>query len=483
MAGTREKNHHPPSRSDSDDSNLELPISLRADSDTLPSPGPISPPSQQVTNNAKRKSTSQTPDSLSRNGSRAGGNLEDITALPNMAAADANTIHHADDYVRSRPTPRAQKLSRIATEFYTASYLIFFSIWGTLARLGLQALTFYPGAPVVFSELWANVAGVLIIGFLVEDVRLLREEWGSRLSPTPSQLESPDALPDIGKDETPNQHSKAGHAKAKKTIPLYIGLATGFCGSFTSFSSFIRDVFLALSNDLKSPINHPYPAGTSIPAVTTTVPRNGGYSFLAILATIIITLATCYTAFTIGAHLANLLDPITPTLPFRLTRRILDPTIALLAWVLWLAAILMAIFPPEPAWRSQALFACVFAPLGCLARHYASQRFNPLLTSFPLGTFAVNMLGTAILAMAYDLQRVSLGGGAGVAGGSVVGCQVLQGVEDGFCGALTTVSTWMAEIHSLRRRHAYVYAALELAKSNGCVGLLIRGIGAIYPGS
>lgn len=35
----------------------------------------------------------------------------------------------------------------------------------------------------------------------------------------------------------------------KKTVPLYIGRTTGFCGSLTFLSTFIRDVFLALAND------------------------------------------------------------------------------------------------------------------------------------------------------------------------------------------------------------------------------------------
>ncbi len=34
-----------------------------------------------------------------------------------------------------------------------------------------------------------------------------------------------------------------------------------------------------------------------------------------------------------------------------------------------------------------------------------------------------------------------------------------SGIEDGFCGCLTTVSTWVAELAALRRRHAYIYGA------------------------
>jgi len=99
----------------------------------------------------------------------------------------------------------------------------------------------------------------------------------------------------------------------------------------------------------------------------------------------------------------------------------------------------------------------VFAPIGCLLRFYASLKLNSLVPSFPLGTFAVNMLGTAIEGMCYDIQHVRVGV-MGRVGGGMVGCQILQGVQDGFCGCLTTISTWVAEINGLKRKHGWAYA-------------------------
>jgi fluoride ion exporter CrcB/FEX len=98
--------------------------------------------------------------------------------------------------------------------------------------------------------------------------------------------------------------------------------------------------------------------------------------------------------------------------------------------------------------------------VGCILRFYASVKLNGLISSFPLGTFAVNVFGTAVLGMAFDLQHVSIGG-AGVGGGRIT-CQVLQGIMDGFCGALTTVSTWILELNALRRGHAYIYGAASV---------------------
>lgn len=369
--------------------------------------------------------------------------------------------HSAEYYTRSRPTPEAQRASRIATELYTISYLIFFSIWGTLARLGLQALTFYPGAPVTFSVLWANVAGTFIMGFLSEDRQLFATEWGNRGDFVPEPYDVP--------------AEKKRHGKVKKTIPMYIGLATGFCGSFTSFSSFMRDIFLALSNDLHAPIYHPYPPNNPLPSASNTLARNGGYSLLAILATIILTLATCYAALHVGAHLALLLDPITPTIPFRPTRRVVDPVFVFLGWGVWIGAIFLSIFPPQERWRSQAIYACIFAPIGCLLRYYISLFLNPVAPTFPLGTFTVNILGTAVLGMAYDLQHVKLSS-TGLVGGGVVGCQVLQGIMDGFCGTLTTVSTWIAELDALKRGKAYVYGAASVGAGMGLLVILLGSV-------
>ncbi|RFU73040.1 hypothetical protein TARUN_9213 [Trichoderma arundinaceum] len=337
-----------------------------------------------------------------------------------------------------------QHVSRLATQIYTISYLIFFAIWGTLARVGLSALTTFPGEPVVFSVLWANFGGSLIMGFLSEDRMLFRYEWGM---PTYDQLLARAKANGNGNGNgsaSSGQRdqvidlvaAKKAHLATKKTIPLYIGLATGFCGSFTSFSTFIKDIFLALSNEMVTP-----ELGTPS--------RNGGYSFMALLAVVIVTVSLSLAGLILGAHLAIALERFMPSIPYTLTRKILDPLGVLLGWGCWLGAILMAIFPPHNKWRGEILFALVFAPLGCLGRFYLAIYLNGKVASFPLGTFTANIFGTAILGMSWDIAHARIGG--------LAGCQVLQGIEDGFCGCITTISTWVAELNSLERRHSYIY--------------------------
>ena len=397
-------------------------------------------------------------------------NLDEVANPEPVDLEQARRQEHLEDRSdvppqKDHPTGGSglQQVSRFATELYTISYLILFSILGTLARLGLQALTFYPGAPVQTGLLWANVGGSLIMGFLSEDQRLFREEWGDRKGGKSPNLQ----IKDKGKEMQEIFQSEAkNHNAVKKTIPLYVGLATGFCGSFTSFSAFMRDLFYALANALPVPINHPSAAPIS---ETLNVHRNPGYSFLAALAVLITTVGLCLSALQFGAHLALAMAPFTPSIPFRLARKVVDRLMVLLAWGCWLGAVIMAILPPDRSggpvthytssspetWRNKALFALVFAPLGCLVRFYASLHLNGRIKAFPLGTFAVNILGTALQAMFIDLQRAPIG--------DLTGCQVLQGMEDGFCGCMTTVSTWVSELKGLRLRHAYIYGIVSVA--------------------
>jgi len=195
---------------------------------------------------------------------------------------------------------------------------------------------------------------------------------------------------------------------------------------------------------------------------------------MAVTAVILVTVALCMSGFFVGNHLALFLTPYTPVLPYRFTRNILDRLAVILGWGCWIGAILMTIFPPDSSysshetWRGQALFAIVFGPVGCLMRYYISLLLNPKIPSFPLGTFVCNLFGTAVLGMSWDLQHVPLGG--------VVGCQVLQGIESGFCGCITTVSTWVSEMSALKKRHAYRYGIATVFCALGSLVIIMGSL-------
>jgi CrcB protein len=352
-------------------------------------------------------------------------------ALPNLEDAPASTPP-PPTISPSTPTNTLQ-LARVQ------AYLAIFSILGTLARLGLVALTSYPGTPLG-GVIWANFTGCVAMGFLIEDSRLLSAYTSPHAVP-----EDGDGDGDGGEDEgegmkTGGGAGPGGAGRSKATHPLYAGLTTGFCGSLTSFSSFLLSAFQNLAD------------------VAPSYPRSRGQDFLAVSGYVISTVCLSLSGLRFGAHLAALgrggrrgeraVVPVIPSWLLRAGDWLAFP----LAAGMWVACVVMAVF--IPVWRGEVLFACVFSPLGTFTRFWVSRWLNPRVASFPLGTFAVNVGGTLVLAgvtLGRDLHR---SGGAG--------CQVLRGVGDGFCGCLTTVSTFAAELIGLRVGRAYIYGAVSV---------------------
>ncbi|KAG5755632.1 hypothetical protein H9Q72_002921 [Fusarium xylarioides] len=355
-------------------------------------------------------------------------------------------IERKDEETRvpDKPLPNTDKARSLTTKLHTHSYLILFSIMGTLAREGMTALLIYPGAPVILPTLWVNFAGCLVMGFLAEDRMLFRHEWGPDTSGTAS-------------DDTPTEsedtdlEAAKSHLNVKKTLPLYIGLSVGFCGSFTTFSTFILDSFLALCNGLETP---------SAP----TSDRNKGYSFCALTAVVLLTVHVSLGGLFLGAHLAIFAQHIMPSLPYFFMRKFLDPVATILGWGCWIGAILLCIYPPSDDWRGSVLFSLAFAPLGVFTRFYLAVFLNGKLPTFPLGTFAANVIGTLILAVVWDVSQIL--------SRPLLGLQLLEGVKNGYCAVVTTVSTLALELSSLQRKHAYRYGAVSFLVSFGLMVII-----------
>ena len=81
-----------------------------------------------------------------------------------------------------------------------------------------------------------------------------------------------------------------------------------------------------------------------------------------------------------------------------------------------------------------------------------------IFKGFPAGTFLANMLGTLFIGALFAAR-----GGLWFRTPSNVTCQVLSGLGDGFCGCLTTVSTFIVEMKQLYpRRACIVYVTLSI---------------------
>ncbi len=106
--------------------------------------------------------------------------------------------------------------------------------------------------------------------------------------------------------------------------------------------------------------------------------------------------------------------------------------------------------------------AAVGAPLRYLSDRAIQTRHD---TVFPWGTFTVNVLGSLMLGII---------AGAVAAGGASPQVQLALGT--GFCGALTTYSTFSYETLRLLEDDARLFAAANVVAS------IVAGVGAAFLG-
>jgi CrcB protein len=171
------------------------------------------------------------------------------------------------------------------------------------------------------------------------------------------------------------------------------------------------------------------------------------------IAQIVITLAVSAFSLAFGRRLALYLPSIclhgNPQIATTSSIRPTRIVVGILCCATYLSAIL-ALGLSRRDWPGhRVLFALVLAPPGTILRWWLARVLNTQSTRFPTsGTLAANFLATAVLAVGYLLQRiVPLGQGL-----SPIGCQALQAVEDGFCGSLSTISTFVTELDALSSR-------------------------------
>lgn len=113
-----------------------------------------------------------------------------------------------------------------------ASLIAFAAIWGTLAREGLNAVGSFDGQPLAEPILWAQAVGCLIMGWAAANKGMLDRPRAVKLTASGTDLFGNGAV----------------RGKTLPTLGLHVALSTGFCGSVTTFSTWILQDFLAFSN-------------------------------------------------------------------------------------------------------------------------------------------------------------------------------------------------------------------------------------------
>ncbi|KAL4252569.1 fluoride channel Fluc/FEX family protein [Abortiporus biennis] len=306
--------------------------------------------------------------------------------------------------------------------FHVLALLAPASIFGVLARLGIQALVGYDEKSI-FPLAWVQSMGCLCMGFALGIKEPLGQFYG----------------------------------------PLYTALTTGFCGSLTTFSGWQFDIFQSWLNP-------------------THANRDWLRDVIDGLSKSLFTLALSLSSVSFGAHLASLLlrssksrsiRLFSTVLPSNPPSKIIRYSLSIIALLSYLATIPIY-FKLSPSFRHQATSSLLFSYPGTLSRYLLSINLNPLLKAFPLGTFTANSCGTALL----GIFHVCLG--LGIVQVSSNACDVLQGLADGYCGCLTTVSTFAAEVDALEDWKAWRYVILSWVTAQL---LLLVILGTAYWGS
>ncbi|XP_006460286.1 hypothetical protein AGABI2DRAFT_150254 [Agaricus bisporus var. bisporus H97] len=265
------------------------------------------------------------------------------------------------------------------------------SILGTLARLGLLAMTEYNGQSI-FSLAYVQALGCLIMGFALR----LREPIGQFYG------------------------------------PFYTALTTGFCGSLTTFSSWQTDIFDSWINNENNR-------------------RSGFHSFIDGLGKSVFTLSFSLASVSFGYNMANLIAPYLPT--FKFPRKAVRYSWTVLAVCMY-AAVFPAYFQTSERIRCAATAALLFAFPGALTRYLLGIWLNQRSRALPLGTLFANLFGTALLGGLHVLQGLPNAV-------SPNACCILQGLGDGYCACLTTVSTFAAEMRDLKWWKAVRYCIIS----------------------
>ena len=244
---------------------------------------------------------------------------------------------------------------------------------GVFSRIYLSKLSNWNGVPL-FSSLYAQMVGSCIMGLVTSHKLLL----------------------------------------AEKHAFLYQAIATGLCGSITTFSSWNLEAVSALLQ-------------------VGQVPPNNLVRIFGWVTTLLLGVGMAVGSYTVGRHLAVL----SPWSDYKQQQNeSVENTnsssnchaITILVSI-WLTSTFLVIFVPYKLSRHDFIFSALFGSIGTYIRWHLAP-LNSVFLKFKLGTFLVNVLGAWLLAgIVYAI---------GIYNEGEFPHYLLTGVATGFCGCLTS---------------------------------------------
>lgn len=420
-----------------------------------------SPPSIIITPRRSRRSSStstQTPhlaendepsnlesDSESSNdvdgGDSADNNLERKVSIAQSVASTieenlGNTLHQTatkqEELIQNEITPmhlefwKPRNIMSVEDTPFSNRYLvslmvIVFSIPGNLARDSMQKLTNYDNSYINYSGgtvVWINFAACFIMSWCNNSVGF----WS---------------------------HILKGSGKTNmKQLALHTGITGGLCGSFSTLSSAIIEIFFKTIDIVQNPL------------------PNNGYKVMEFFASSIITFGIPVFGHVLGRQFALVFDAFfVPKFSRFLTYQnvrifelscVLIGIAAIIANIVLSAALSVTYF-----YKETYSFAILMGVFGALLRFRLSV-FNGRFFApwFPSGTLLANVLGCSLISIMY-LLLLGYKNSDDLLINNKVHQFILKGFASGFCGSLTTMSSFVNELYNLENplfQHTYFWA-------------------------
>lgn len=279
------------------------------------------------------------------------------------------------------------------------------SMLGTLARLGLTALNTYPGAP--FSGLlWVQFVGCVIMGFC--------------------------------------QTESVFFPRPKHNATFLLAITTGFCGSLTTFSSWMLQMFTGMAN--LDPFER----------------RGRGYSFLSVVSDFMVTMCIAMSSLIWGKQIGKTtgqwrIGKVAFAWPIPAhTHIVVRVLLLLLSICFFVGAAFYTAYTTNVTHRGIG-FSLIFSPFAALTRLYLARFLNSPQYFIPYGTLCANVFATLLLSIMYMIPQITHC--------TPVSRSVMYGIQNGFCAVLSTLSTFSNELHTMPIKRAYIYCIISVAIS------------------
>lgn len=310
-----------------------------------------------------------------------------------------------------------------------------YSIPGNLCRFSIQSLTEYSNAYINYpgTVLWCNFTACLVMSFCNNAVGF----WTKVLD--------------------------GSQKKSMKEIGFHTAITSGFCGSFSTFSSMLIEILYKTSGFVKN---------GELP--------NGGYGVMEFFSTLIINISVPLIGQILGQQLAIAFDKcIVPRLKWLSykTIRVVELCSVVIGFLAVIVNIVLLGTLNMSHWYKQRYaFSILMGLFGAWCRFFLSRYNGKPVSWFPLGTFLANFTGSLLVAVC-DLLSLGLKNGQPLVNGDV-NKMILLGFSNGWAGSLSTISSFINELYNLRHpgyQQIYFWVSFSLCFTtvllvNGCYG-------------